>query len=81
MNKDWTGKRFGRLEVLRLVERRVKFASGRKRLVFVCECVCECRRIHVATLSDLQKRNTRSCGCLKTEAWRKTIAKRHLVVM
>ena len=76
--KDWTGKRFGRLEVLRLVERRVKFASGRKRLVFVFECRCDCGDRHLATLSDLQKKNTRSCGCLKAETWRKTIAKRHL---
>jgi hypothetical protein len=55
---DYTGQRFGRLTVVRMV--------GRVNRVAQWECLCDCGNITVATSGNL-KAKTRSCGCLRKE--------------
>lgn len=56
---DLTGKRFGRLTVIK--PHRTK--GGRCGWL----CKCDCGRETVATTSDLKDGNTSSCGCLRSE--------------
>lgn len=54
VRNDITGKRFGRLVVLRRVKGKY------------WECQCDCGNIHIANRDHLG-RDTNSCGCLKRE--------------
>jgi hypothetical protein len=86
---ELTGRRFGRLEVLRLADRRTKDS----RLIWECRCDCG---VELMVLSkNLQSGWTRSCGCLRKELasnsttkyipiditgrkfWRLTVLRRH----
>ncbi len=59
---DLTGKRFGRLTVVKLIGYDKK--SNRTKW----ECVCDCGNRTVVGASDLKSGNTKSCGCLAREA-------------
>jgi hypothetical protein len=54
---EMTGRRFGRLVVLRKTEAR---ASGGQ---VKWECLCDCGRSHIATGSTLRRGLVKSCGC------------------
>lgn len=56
---DLTGKRFGRLTVIKRV------ASQNKRSMWFCECDCGGHK--AARGSDLKNGHTQSCGCLHKE--------------
>lgn len=58
--QDLTGKRFGRLSVLKHIGR-----NNSKRQVW--ECLCDCGNIHTADSAALTKANTTSCGCYLKE--------------
>jgi hypothetical protein len=62
---DLTGRVFGRLRVLRVVEVRL-LSNGRNRVMWLCECSCGAVRA-VATDGLVRDRGTRSCGCLNKE--------------
>jgi hypothetical protein len=57
------GQRFGKLVVTGPVTREV---GGRKRKTV--QCLCDCGTSKVARLENLLYGNTKSCGCLRTEA-------------
>jgi hypothetical protein len=63
---DLTGRRIGRLVVLRLIERKPRGRS-------IWECRCDCGTIKVAAHSNLLHGHTRSCGCLRAEVSRKNL--------
>ena len=56
---DISGQRFGRLIVLRLIERT--------RSATRWECRCDCGAITVTAASRLKSGKTQSCGCLRAE--------------
>lgn len=57
--KDLTGKKFGKLTVLKMSEER----GNRNQIKWVCKC--ECGNIHVVTGESLRHGKSKSCGCLK----------------
>ena len=59
MKIDLTGKKFGRLTVLK--------QSGTKHKECVWECMCDCGNKTNVISSNLRKGHTKSCGCLNTE--------------
>lgn len=61
---DITGNRYGRLTVIRKVE-RIRYASGNSHRVW--ECLCDCGNIIRCTTDRLRRGNTKSCGCLRKE--------------
>ena len=63
-----TGKRFGRLVVLRRTEDMVS-PSGSKDVTW--ECQCDCGNIKNVRASSLKSGRTKSCGCLEEESRRK----------
>ena len=56
---DYIGSKYGRLTVVAYKERR-----GHN--IFY-ECVCECGKTKVTSLSNLKRGNTTSCGCYSDE--------------
>jgi len=58
---DLTGRRFGRLVALRVYPQRNKYGAIR------WQCICDCKKIHKVTSSQLLGGSTRSCGCLYRE--------------
>lgn len=56
--KDLTGKTFGKLTVIKLLEERT--ANGGTKWL----CQCECGNIKEATSKALQSGDTMSCGCI-----------------
>jgi hypothetical protein len=62
---DLTGKRFGRLTVLRRAKNKV-YANGQAFTAW--ECLCDCGGHIVAISSNLRAGRTKSCGCLLKEA-------------
>lgn len=67
--QDLTGRRFGRLTVLRRAEQRNE-TSG----VVQWECRCDCGAVVVKRGDALKSGHTRSCGCLKHETGQKRAA-------
>lgn len=65
---DLTGKRFGRLLV-------IKFDSVRGRRRSHWLCLCDCGKEKVAALDNLQNGKTKSCGCLRIEQATERLAK------
>ena len=61
--KDITGQRFGRLVVKSRAE-----GNGRP----AWQCQCDCGKQCVVVGEDLRSGKTRSCGCLRAEASRKS---------
>ena len=70
---DLTGRKFGRLEVLRHVH------SDQRSAAF-WECRCDCGNIVVVRGGDLKSGNTLSCGCLRNEhaGWLENIRKANI---
>lgn len=58
--KDITGQRFGRLTVLRQVEKPIAYSPYAQWL-----CRCDCGKEIVAVSGNLVDGRTRSCGCLR----------------
>jgi hypothetical protein len=58
--KDLTGEKFGRLTVIGV-------GAGKKAKAWLCKC--DCGEDIVVITSKLNTGHTRSCGCLKSEAW------------
>lgn len=61
---DLTGKRYGRLTVIKEVE-RIRYPSGIPDRMW--ECVCDCGNIFRCNSGRLRSGNTKSCGCLRKE--------------
>ena len=57
---DLTGKRFGRLLVLNMTDKRID-----RRVVW--ECQCDCGNKHLVQSNSLLSGKTQSCGCLMNE--------------
>lgn len=68
---DLTGKRFGRLVV-------VKFTGKRRGTNALWKCVCDCGNTAIVVSSELQRGRTRSCGCLHREVAKKMSTKHGL---
>jgi hypothetical protein len=68
--KDIRGKKVGRLTVLSYVR------SNRKETIWLCKC--ECGNTFEARGADINSEHTKSCGCLRLDAFRKTITKHSL---
>lgn len=68
-NIDLTGKRYGRLVVLKYTGRNNGKTPPRK----LWQCMCDCGNSIEITTSNLTRGNTRSCGCLATESATKSI--------
>jgi hypothetical protein len=66
-NIDLTGKKFGRLAV---VKRNMEFQNGDRAL---WECKCDCGEITYVSTYNLRKGLTQSCGCLRRETARRNI--------
>ena len=64
MKKDLTGKRFGRLIVLKLSNTQIPKANRR------WDCICDCGNEVTTVGSNLVTGHTKSCGCLNIEAAR-----------
>jgi len=60
--KDQTGRKFGRLTIISLHERSEKSTMHK----WLCQCTCG--KTVVTAIQNLRTGNTRSCGCLFTEA-------------
>ena len=61
MVKDETGKRYGRLTVIRRYEKDGK----RGQALWVCRC--DCGNEKIARGYNLRNGDTKSCGCLREE--------------
>ena len=70
--QDLTGQRFGRLVVIERAEDYI-FPSGQKQAQWLCECSCENHNKIITTSARLKSGNTKSCGCLKSEAVKENI--------
>src|SRR5208282_2915429 len=62
-----SGQRFGRLLVLELGKERGRTGAS----YWLCQC--DCGKETFVRGSDLKSGVTKSCGCLKKEAWRHTV--------
>ena len=56
--RDFTGKRFGRLTVLKDTGKRTKYRQ------VIWRCRCDCGALLEVSSGNLSSGNTRSCGCL-----------------
>lgn len=61
--QDLTGKRYGRLLVLRYKGRRITPAN----YFYYWECQCDCGNISIHQRGNLQSGHSKSCGCLEVE--------------
>ena len=64
--KDLTGQKFGRLTVLKQVER----PNDRKdrSIYWLCKCNCEDKNERIYSSGNLRSGNTKSCGCLRSDS-------------
>lgn len=69
-SKDLRGRKFGRLKV-------VKKGGINKEGRQLWRCRCECGEVTVATSNSLQRGNTKSCGCIRSEISKEN--KKHLM--
>jgi hypothetical protein len=72
MNKDYkedlTGRRYGKLVVVKFHGRLLKHSDGRnKQSLPYWECSCDCGNILIIRGTGLTSHNTKSCGCLHKE--------------
>lgn len=63
--KDLTGKKFGRLTPIKMIQKTTK--NGTKCIYW--ECMCDCGNTCTVKSASLtrKKRSTKSCGCLKED--------------
>ena len=66
---DLTGKRFGRLLVIKMTT--TKKSENYPYGVGVWECQCDCGKIVTRQTRSLIRKGSNSCGCLKLEKMRK----------
>lgn len=66
---DLTGKKFGRLLVLKRVEDKI-YPSGKRGTAYLCKCECGMEKVISST--TLNSGHAKSCGCLQNEARVKT---------
>ena len=59
MRIDLSGRKFGRLAVLKI--------HGHKGKRLTYECLCDCGKTHVAVGENLRDGTTKSCGCYRRE--------------
>ena len=73
---DLTGKKFGRLTVMKF-DKRVKETSKNKKIYYkyYWKCKCDCGKKTVVLASNLINGNTKSCGCLQKEIQEERIKK------
>ncbi|KSV57724.1 AP2 domain-containing protein [Acetivibrio ethanolgignens] len=71
--KDLSGKKFGRLEVLKFVKYKPTTSGNRA----IWKCKCECGAIKNVLGGDLTSGRTKSCGCLREENLRQYSNKKH----
>lgn len=65
--EDLTGKRFGKLTVIKIVSHNpVKF-----------ECRCDCGNVKTVRAKDLKQGKTKSCGCISKDGLHETHGKTH----
>ena len=69
--KDITGKRFGRL----IVVRRIKNKKDKWQTIWLCKC--SCGNFTKVNRGNLYRDHTRSCGCLQSDLTRKRNKPRH----
>jgi hypothetical protein len=62
--KDLTGKKFGRLLIIKRAKDYV-YSDNKKRLVW--ECLCDCGKVTNVLSCGIVSGNTKSCGCLASE--------------
>ena len=62
--KDLTGKKFGKLTVLKRADDYVQ-KNGRKRVMWICKC--DCGNEVIVNGDNLKGKKTSSCGCLQRE--------------
>lgn len=67
VKKDLTGKKFGRLTVIKQVEDHIE-PSGAHVDMWLCICECEEQNIRSIAGASLRKGRTKSCGCLQRES-------------
>ena len=67
--KDITGRRFGRLTVLKFNKIRTPYGWAR------WDCICDCGTKRTVIGEDLRTGHTRSCGCLNRDVHRKRLLK------
>ena len=63
-SKDYTGQRFGRLVA-------IKPTGESRNYNRIWECQCDCGNTCYVATNDLTSENTRSCGCLQKEWYKK----------
>ena len=63
---DITGQKFGRLTVLKMVDRPEE-KEGKNGTGAWCECKCECGNTIITKASWLKTKGVQSCGCLRRE--------------
>lgn len=59
--KDLTGKKFGKLTIIKRAEDRFT-TGGKRKTMWLCRC--DCGNIITVTTNRLTTNHTRSCGCL-----------------
>ena len=65
---DLTGKRFGKLIVLKLDHKEKSiYSNGRKRIFYYWLCRCDCGKEVVRSGNSLRNGYTKSCGCNQRE--------------
>lgn len=62
--KDLTGKKFGRLTVIKL-EYIKKYSYGTLAYYYLCKC--DCGKYKIVKSNNLKNKHVQSCGCLKKE--------------
>ena len=56
--QDISGQKFGRLTATKVIDKNSKGES-------VWECICDCGNVTKATITNLKRGHTKSCGCYK----------------
>ena len=70
--KDLTGEKFNRLTVIK----RVVYTEGIRQGTTHWLCRCDCGKTTVVSGKSLKKGTTKSCGCYRSESFRKIFYKR-----
>ena len=71
VKKDLTGKKFGRLTVLKQIDDYIAPNIGKHYARWLCECDCEHHTRIIVRQSHLKSKHTLSCGCHKIEKTKK----------
>jgi hypothetical protein len=69
---DLTGRRFGRLVVVKRYTVPIKAPNA------LWKCLCDCRNVKIIRSNSLLAGRSRSCGCLQAEAARRVLLEERL---